>query len=159
MLGFHVDFDQGYRNVENWTSKKILRSAFSGISVYDHNYSTSPRTELTLSLLTSPLLILLFSSGIEVLLLMVAAAAVAMLVFRASGNEWNKSSQRESVPRFFDAKHFFSPSCSKIFDKKKNQKVLGSPMAFIFLNYISWWVLIEFWWGLSEVKWWWWCKW
>ena len=36
MLGFHVHFDQGYRNVENRTSKKILRSAFSVISVYDH---------------------------------------------------------------------------------------------------------------------------
>ena len=36
MLGFHVHFDQGYSNVEKWTSKKILRSAFSVISVYDH---------------------------------------------------------------------------------------------------------------------------
>ena len=35
MLGFHVHFDQGYSNVENRTSKKILRCAFSVISVYD----------------------------------------------------------------------------------------------------------------------------
>ena len=35
MLGFHVHFDQGYSNVENRTSKKILRFAFSVISVYD----------------------------------------------------------------------------------------------------------------------------
>ena len=36
MLGFHVHFDQGYSNVENRTSKKILHSAFSVISVFDH---------------------------------------------------------------------------------------------------------------------------
>ena len=37
MLGFHAHFGQGYSNVENRTSKKILRTAFSVISVYDHN--------------------------------------------------------------------------------------------------------------------------
>ena len=35
MLGLHVHFDQGYSNVENWTLKKILRYAFSVITVYD----------------------------------------------------------------------------------------------------------------------------
>ena len=30
-------YHKGYSNVENLTSKKILRSAFSVISVYDHH--------------------------------------------------------------------------------------------------------------------------
>ena len=40
MLGFHVHFDQGYSNVEKWTSKKILCPAFSVISVYDQNFDS-----------------------------------------------------------------------------------------------------------------------
>ena len=39
MLGFHVYFDQGQSNVENRTSKKILRSTFSVISVYDQVFT------------------------------------------------------------------------------------------------------------------------
>ena len=40
MLGFHVHFDQGYSNVENWTLKKIIRYAFSVITVYDHIFES-----------------------------------------------------------------------------------------------------------------------